>query len=44
MQLLTDQGWQKILDLSQRYGISTDATMTMLQAVLNGHGTMARAG
>jgi hypothetical protein len=42
LQQLTDQGWQKINDLSQRYGVSTDAVMTMLQAVVNGNGTMAQ--
>ncbi len=42
MQRLTDQGWQKILDLAQRYGVSTDAVMSMLQAVFNGNGTMAQ--
>jgi hypothetical protein len=39
---LTDQGWQKVNDLAQRYGVSTDAVMTMLQAVVNGNGTMAQ--
>jgi hypothetical protein len=38
----TDQGWQTINDLAQRYGISTDAVMTMLQALINGNGTMAQ--
>jgi hypothetical protein len=42
MQRLTDQGWQKILELSQRYGVSTDAVMSMLQSVMNGNGTMAQ--
>src|ERR1700687_2283953 len=42
MQRLTDQGWQKILDLSQRYGVSTDAVMSLLQSVVNGNGTMAQ--
>lgn len=42
MQRLTDQGWQKIIDLSQRYGVSTDAVMSMLQSVVNGNGTMAQ--
>ena len=39
---LTDQGWQKITELAQRYGVSTDAVMSMLQAVVNGNGTMAQ--
>ena len=42
MQRLTDQGWQKITELAQRYGVSTDAVMTMLQSVVNGNGTMAQ--
>jgi len=42
MQRLTDQGWQKILELAQRYGVSTDAVMSMLQSVVNGNGTMAQ--
>jgi hypothetical protein len=39
---LTDQGLQKITDLAQRYGVSADAVMTLLQAVLNGKGAMAQ--
>ena len=39
---LTDQGRQKIDELARRYGVSTDAVMTMLQAVVNGHGSMAQ--
>lgn len=42
MQRLTDQAWQKVLELSQRYNVSTDAVTTMLQAVSNGGGTMAQ--
>jgi len=42
MQRLTDQGWQKIIELAQRYGVSTDAVMSMLQSVVNGNGTMAQ--
>ncbi|OWK45347.1 SHOCT domain-containing protein [Fimbriiglobus ruber] len=42
MQRLTDQGWQKVIELAQRYGVSTDAVMSMLQAVVNGNGTMAQ--
>ena len=39
---LTDQGRQKIDELARRYGVSTDAVMTMLQAVVNGNGSMAQ--
>ena len=39
---LTDQGLQKINDLAQRYGVSTDAAMTLLQALRNSNGTMAQ--
>jgi hypothetical protein len=39
---LTDQGLQKINDLAQHYGVSTDAVMTLLQALLNSNGTMAQ--
>src|SRR3954447_6361124 len=39
---LTDQGLQKINDLAQRYEVSTDAAMTLLQALLNSNGTMAQ--
>jgi len=39
---LTDQGLQTINDLAQRYGVSTDAVMTLLQALLNNNGTMAQ--
>ncbi len=42
MQQFTDQGWQKICDLAQRYGVSTDAVTSMLQSVMNGNGTMAQ--
>ena len=42
MPQLTEQGLQKISDLAQRYGVSTDAVMTLLQALLNSHGTMAQ--
>jgi hypothetical protein len=33
---------QKISDLAQRYGVSADAVMTLLQALLNSKGTMAQ--
>jgi hypothetical protein len=39
---LTDQGRQKIDELAKRYGVSADAVMAMLQAVVNGHGSMAQ--
>jgi hypothetical protein len=39
---LTDQGLQKINDLAQHYGVSADAVMTLLQALLNSKGTMAQ--
>jgi hypothetical protein len=39
---LTDQGRQKIDELAQRYAVSTGAVMAMLQAVVNGHGSMAQ--
>ena len=42
MPRLTDQGLQKISDLAQRYGVSTDAVMTLLQALLNSQGSMAQ--
>ena len=42
MQQLSSQGQQFIQDLAQRYGISADAALTMLYAVMNGNGTMAQ--
>ena len=39
---LTDQGLRKINDLAQHYGVSADAVMTLLQALLNSKGTMAQ--
>ena len=42
MPRLTDQGLQTINDLAQRFGVSTDAVMTLLQALLNNNGTMAQ--
>jgi hypothetical protein len=42
LQPLTEQGQQKISELAQRYGVSTDAVMNLLQAVVNGNGTMAQ--
>ena len=42
MPRLTDQGLRKINDLAQHYGISADAVMTLLQALLNSKSTMAQ--
>lgn len=42
MQRLTEQGQTIINDLASRYGISNDAVMTMLDAVMKGNGTMAQ--
>ena len=42
MQKLNDQGWQKVNDLAQRYCVSTDAVLCLLQALVNGNGTMAQ--
>jgi hypothetical protein len=42
MQKLTPEGQQKINDIAQQYDVSTDAVMTLLQALLNGNGTMAQ--
>ena len=42
MPQLTDQGLQTINDLAQRYGVSPDAVMALLQALLNGNGMMAQ--
>ena len=42
MQRLTEEGQKIINDLAQRYGVSSDAVMSMLNAVMNGGGTMAQ--
>jgi hypothetical protein len=42
MQQLTPQGLQKLNELAQRYNISPDAVMTLLQALVNGNGVMAQ--
>ncbi|HMZ58388.1 MAG TPA: hypothetical protein PL048_06415, partial [Leptospiraceae bacterium] len=42
MQPLTPQGQQRISEIAGQFYISTDAVMTMLQALINGHGTMAQ--
>jgi hypothetical protein len=39
---LTPQGLQTIEELARRYFVSVDAVMTLLQAVINGGGTMAQ--
>jgi Short C-terminal domain len=39
---LTDEGRQKIDELAPRYSVSADAVMTLLQAVVNGNGSMAQ--
>lgn len=42
MRNLTADGQQKIREIAQRYGLSESAVLSMLQAVLNGGGTMAQ--
>ncbi|MGK4000703.1 SHOCT domain-containing protein [Sorangium sp. So ce1024] len=42
MQQLSPEGQRRVSELSQRYFVSTDAVMTLLQALVNGHGTMAQ--
>lgn len=42
MSPLTPQGQQKINEIAQRYGVSTDAVVTLLQSLVNGNGTMAQ--
>ena len=39
---LTSEGQQHVTALAQRYGVSTEAVVTLLQALLHGHGTMAQ--
>ena len=39
---LTSEGQQKVMALAQRYGVSTEAVVTLLQALVHGHGTMAQ--
>ncbi|MGL4465373.1 MAG: SHOCT domain-containing protein [Planctomycetia bacterium] len=41
-QRLTDHAFQKVIELSRRYGVSVDAVQALLQAVANGGGTMAQ--
>lgn len=42
MRQLTSQGQQLINDLAQRYGVSNEAVLALLQALINGGGTMAQ--
>jgi hypothetical protein len=39
---LSEQGQRIMEDMAQRYGVSQDAVMTMLRAVMEGNGTMAQ--
>ncbi len=42
MQLLSPAGQQVVVDLAQRYGFSPAAIASMLEAVINGRGSMAQ--
>ncbi|MGE3538783.1 MAG: SHOCT domain-containing protein [Candidatus Tectimicrobiota bacterium] len=42
MQQLTPEGQQHVTALARRYGVSTDAVLTLLQALRQGQGTMAQ--
>ena len=42
MRELSPEGQQQITELTQRYGVSTDAVMTLLRALVHGQGTMAQ--
>jgi len=42
MPALTPEGQQHVTELAQRYGVSVDAVMTLLRALVKGHGTMAQ--
>ena len=42
MPQLTSEGQQKVTELAQRYGVSTEAVLTLLQALVHGYGTMAQ--
>ena len=42
MPQLTSEGQQHVTELAQRYGVSTGAVWTLLQALVHGHGTMAQ--
>jgi hypothetical protein len=40
LQQLTEQGRQRIDELAQRYSVSADAVMTLLQSLVNGNGAV----
>jgi hypothetical protein len=42
MRQLSPAGQQAMNDLAQRHGFSSDAVLSMLQSVINGHGSMAQ--
>ncbi|MDD2814669.1 MAG: SHOCT domain-containing protein [Thiotrichaceae bacterium] len=42
MQPLTSQGQERINQIASQYGVSSDAVLTLLQALVNGNGTMAQ--
>ncbi|MEY4980247.1 MAG: hypothetical protein RLZZ352_2517 [Pseudomonadota bacterium] len=42
MRQLSPQGQQTLNDIAQRHGFSFDATLSMLDAVINGNGSMAQ--
>src|SRR5262245_27571906 len=42
MRELTPEGQQQVKELAQRYGVSIDAVMTLLRALVHGQGTMAQ--
>lgn len=42
MQPLTPQGLDRINAIAMQYGVSSDAVLTLLQALVNGNGTMAQ--
>ena len=42
MQQLTPEGQRIVDDIAHRHGVSSDAVLTLLQALIVGHGTMAQ--
>ncbi len=42
MQPLSSQGQERINQIANQYGVSSDAVLTLLQALVNGNGTMAQ--
>jgi hypothetical protein len=42
MRQLTSEGQRKVTELAQRYGVSTDAVLTLLHALVQSNGTMAQ--